>query len=247
MRTVVAKVVLALAGAVAAAVLGARGADVIDVSGAVALALLVVVALVAVATASSTAISEYRRKRAEIAVADAERALTAALWTIVDLLEATGTRVDFRDLSLAVYRLRQRRLRKPVLERVHMLRARNRPEASGIAWRPGLGVLGTCLLTGKVEAQDFSELSATPELRTETDWLTLPEDIRRGLRWAQFDVARGKYGTIVAAPSSSSGSGGPSVVLGCATLDGPPDMVAELSATPVVNQMLMAADGLLQP
>jgi hypothetical protein len=239
------KVVLAALGAGATAGLSLRAVGRWSPSGTVTVALVVVIAVVAVLSSATAAIGDYRRKRRAGAERDAERALTAALWAIVDLLEASGHKVDYRDLSLSVYRLRKRRLRPAELRRVHMLRARNRPEASGIRWAPGIGAIGTCVQTGRLVAQDFAALSSSPELRTAADWQTLPEEVRLGLSWDQFTAARGKYGTVVAAAVTEDRPVG-SVIIGCIALDGPPDMEDELSATSVVNRALEAAKGLLQ-
>ena len=245
MRSVAGKIGLALVGAVAAAVLAARGAKLITTSDRTALAALVVVALVAVLTPAWAANSDSRRRRAAREEVDAEQALSAALWTIIDLLEASGLDVDYRDFSLSVYRLRTSRSRETELLLVHRERARNRAASSGITWRPGLGVIGTCVQTRDVAAQDFAALSTAPDLASPQDWAALPDEVRLGLSWEQFSQARGKYGTIVAAPSTTTRQGR-TVVLGCAALDGPPDMVDALTEAPVINQMLLAADGLLQ-
>lgn len=243
MRGVLGKVLLAVLGAAAAGALSLRGARLWTPSDAVTVALVVVIALVAVLSSTTTAVSDYRRTRRASAEQDAEQALTAALWAVVDLLEASGTSIDYRDLSLSVHRVR-RRWRGTRLERVHMLRARNRPEASGILWKPGLGAIGTCVQEGRVVAQDFAALSAADELRTADDWATLPDVVRLGLSWEQFGAARGKYGTIVAAPVVGT-RGGHSVVTGCVALDGPAGMEEQLSAPAVVNRMLEAAHGVL--
>jgi hypothetical protein len=244
-RGVIGKIVLAVLGAAAAAGLSLRATRRWSPSDTVTVVLVVIVAVVAVLSSVTTAIGDYRRQRRIAATQDAEQALTAALWAIVDLLEASGVPIDYRDLSLSVYRLHRRTGRRSSLRRVHMLRARNRPEASGIRWKPGLGVIGTCVQQGRLVAQDFAAISDLPDLRTEADWATLPDDVRLGLSWDQFSAARGKYGTIVAAPVYAPGKRG-SVITGCIALDGPPDMEDELSATPVVNQMLEAANGVLQ-
>jgi hypothetical protein len=243
-RGVVVKVVLAVLGAGAAAGLALRSAKLWTPSDRVTIALVVAVAVVAVISSSMAAVGDVRRQRRAGADQDAERALTAALWAIVDLLEASGTPVDYRDLSLSVYRLRRRRLRTPQLRRVHMLRARNRPEASGIRWAPGRGVIGTCVETGRLVAQDFAALSDAPDLRTAEDWDELPAEVRLGLTWEQFCAARDKYGTVVAAAVTVDRPAG-SEIIGCIALDGPRDLEDELSATPVVNRALEAAQGLL--
>lgn len=243
-RGLLGKSLLAVLGAVAASGLSLRGAELWTPSDAVTVTLIVVVAVVAVLSTITTAVGEYRRKRRTGAEQDAERALTAALWAIVDLLETSGTDIDYRDLSLSVYRLRKRTIRGGQLQRVHMVRARNRPQASGITWKPGLGVIGTCVQEGHLVAQDFAAISDSPDLRTEADWTALPDVVRLGLSWEQFSAARGKYGTIVASPVYAPG-GGHSVIVGCIALDGPPDMEDDLSSTAVVNRMLEAANGLL--
>lgn len=237
--------VLAVAGAVAAATLAYRGFRPSAVPSWLTLTAIVTAAFVAAVSPIWAAAGDFLRKRAETAEQDAELALIAALWSIVDLLEASQVDIDFRDLGLGVYRLQQRRWRDPVLRRVHLVRARNRPAASGISWRPGLGVIGRCVQTGQVEFQDFSLLSDNAELQAADDWAELPSDVTLGLSWDQFTAARGKYGTIVAAPITASGTTG-STVVGCVALDGPPGREAELSGTAIVNRMGEAADGLLQ-
>lgn len=245
MGGLIVKVVLAALGAGATAGLTLRATGRWSPSDTVTVTLIAVVAVVAVLSSVTAALGDYRRKRRAAVDQDADRALTAALWAIVDLLEASGRRIDYRDLSLSVYRLRTRMLRPPELRRVHMLRARNRPEASGIRWSPGVGAIGTCVRTGRLVAQDFAALSDSPDLRTAADWLMLPDEIRLGLSWEQFSAARGKYGTVVAAAVTEDRPEG-SAIIGCIALDGPPDMEDQLSATPVVNRALEAGSGLLR-
>ncbi|WP_432526107.1 hypothetical protein [Kineococcus mangrovi] len=151
--------------------------------------------------------------------------LSGALWAVVD---ATG--LDPRDLSVAGYRLVRPWGRAPRLSRVHRVRARRRPVASGVRWAPGMGVVGECVATGAVVARDVTTLDAAGD--------------RQGLSPEEFRRVRGKYAVVVAVPLVED-SGARSSVTGCLALDGPSGSLERLDTAQVVG-VLEAASRALQ-
>ena len=180
-------------------------------------ALVATAALVAFVVATGAAVEEYRGRRAEARREDLALVLTGAAWAVHDL-----TGIDFRELGLAVYRVRRERLRpaRGVLVRVHRERAARRPAASGVVWRPGKGVIGQCVAVGTDVGQDVGAdsrpwLHAGPE-----QWPGVPEHVRSGLTYEEFVRVRGKYHVVLATPVIVD-SGRSSEVIGCVALDGP--------------------------
>ncbi|GAA0311033.1 hypothetical protein [Kineococcus aurantiacus] len=187
--------------------------------------LVVVTALLAIVPAVLQAVSTARGRRAAAARELWDDLLSGALWAVVDASAA-----DPRDLALAGYRLDASRRRPARLSRVHRVRARRRPAASGVRWAPGKGVIGECVATGTVVARDVTALDAAGE--------------RQGLTPEEFRLVRGKYAVVVAVPLVDD-AGASSAVTGCLALDGPPGSLEQLT-TPEVLGVLEATSRALQ-
>jgi hypothetical protein len=180
--------------------------------------LVVITAVIATGTSSATAWGEYRRKQAENRREDADFFLRGARWAVHDV-----TGLDVRDLGVACYAVRRSRLpgARPVLRRIGRVRSTRRPTASGVRWRPGVGVVGVCVRDGQavvrdVEADERAWLTATRE-----DWDTIvPEHVKVGLSYEEFRRVRGKYHVVLAVPIITE-QGQRSKVVGCVALDGP--------------------------
>lgn len=218
---------LAVLAAAAGAALGLQRSGLWGPSGTVVVVLVVLTAFLAVASTATQAVSGVltRRRAGERELHD--DLLAGASWAVVD---ATGGRVDPRDLALAAYRVRSSPLRAPRLVRVHRVRARRRPGASGVRWAPGKGVIGECVATGAVLARDVGALDAAGE--------------RQGLSVEEFRAVRGKYAVVVAVPLVDD-AGEASRVTGCLALDGPAGSL-ELLSTPAVLGVLEATSRALQ-
>jgi hypothetical protein len=220
-----------LALAVLAAAVGAGlaldRADLWNPSSAVVVTLVVLTAVLAVVSTLEHVIARLLDRRAAGDRELHDDLLSGALWAVVD---ATGGALDPRDLAVAAYRLRTPFLRAPWLARVHRVRARRRPVASGVRWAPGKGVIGECVASGAVVARDVSAPDASGE--------------RQGLSVEEFRRVSGKYAVVVAVPMVDD-AGETSRVTGCLALDGPSGAL-ELLRTPAVLGVLEATSRALQ-
>ncbi|WP_432542101.1 hypothetical protein [Kineococcus sp. SYSU DK002] len=228
------RLVLDVALVVLAALVGAglalERAELWDTSSTVVAVLILATALLAIVPAVLRAVAEVRGRRTAALRELHEDVLSGALWALAD---ASG--LDPRDLALAAYRVRRPRWRAATLERVHRVRARRRPGASGVAWAPGKGVIGECVASGAVVARDVAAAEGAGD--------------PQGLSEAEIARVRGKYPVVVAVPLVDD-SGSRSAVTGCLALDGPagslpaltrPDVLAVLEATARTLQRLTGA------
>jgi hypothetical protein len=217
-------VALAVAAALAAALLALDRASLWTPSDTVVVTLVVLTAVMAVVPAVVKAVTTVRGRRTVALRELYDDLLSGALWAVVD---ATGA--DPRDLALAGYRLVRPWGRAARLARVHRVRARRRPVASGVRWAPGKGVLGECVATGGVVARDVTALDAAGE--------------RQGLTPEEFRRVSGKYAVVVAVPLVDD-SGPSSAVTGCLVLDGPRGWLDRLSSPEVLGVLEATARAL---
>lgn len=187
--------------------------------------LVVAASVIAIGSSVAGAVGEYRSRQAEAHQDDAGFLLRGGAWAISDL-----TGIDVRDLGLAVYQVR----REPILRwrqylaRVRRERAMLRPEASGVVWRPGKGVIGKCVQDGVVVGQDRARDEAPWLNATLDDWKhRVPEHVRSGLTYDEFRRTRGKYHVVIASPVTVEGRRSTRTV-GCVALDGPAGSYARL-------------------
>jgi hypothetical protein len=218
---------LAVLAAAVGAALGLERAGLWHPGDVVLVVLVVLTAVLAVASTATQAVARLLGRRREAARDLHDDLLSGALWAVVD---ATGGRVDPRDLALGAYRVATPLLGAPRLARVHRVRARRRPVASGVRWAPGKGVIGECVATGAVVARDVTGPDAAGE--------------RQGLSAEEFRAVRGKYAVVVAVPLVDD-AGETSRVTGCLALDGPAGTL-ELLRAPVVLGVLEATSRALQ-
>ncbi|MEZ0166018.1 hypothetical protein AB2L27_14760 [Kineococcus sp. LSe6-4] len=208
-------VALAALAAVLAALLALSRSGVWTASDAVVVTLVALTAVVAVVPAVARAVATVRDRRTAARREVFDDLLSGAVWAVAD---ATG--LDPRDLALAGYRLVRPWGRAPRLARVHRVRARRRPVASGVRWAPGKGVVGECVATGAVVARDVTVLDEAGE--------------RQGLDPEEFRRVRGKYAVVVAVPLVED-SGASSAVTGALVLDGPAGSLAQLTGPDVLG------------
>ena len=243
MTKAVAKTLAALLAAAAGAILALNGAKLVAAPVRVVIACIVTSAALAAVTTIGGAWSEWRRRRQGARRELADLSLTAAAWAIVDQV---GGGLDFRDLGVAVYRVGRLwwwpfRLR---LLRLHRVRASRRPTASHVDWRPGKGVIGTCVARGEVVAVDLAQMYRDLGHPTGAEWPSVPEEIRLGLSYEEYLDVRGKYGVVIASPLIED-SGTSSTIAGCVALDGPEGALDSLSSDEVLGLLNSTAQGLL--
>jgi hypothetical protein len=228
------KVVIALFGTVVTALLAANSAGVWRPRRDVVIGLIATAAVLAVGSSTAAAIGEYRRQRGEVRREDVAFLLTGAAWELFDL-----TAIDPRELGLAVYVVRRERLLwwRRRLVRLHRERAARRPTASDVVWRPGKGVIGTCVARGEDVGQDTDSDYRAVWDRTRAEWDTeVPDTIKLGLSYDEWLRVRGKYGAVIATPIIDD-TGRETRVVGCVALDGASGTFARLSA-PDARQVL---------
>ncbi len=246
MLKAVGKTVAAVAAALAAALLALNGARLISVPRSVLLGAVVISAVLAAFTTSAASWAEWRSRRVGARRTSAEFQLTSTLWAIVDQTAAAGP-IDYRDLGLAVYRCRRRwwwpRVR---LVRQDRVRASHRPGVSDVVWRPGKGVIGTCVSTGSMVAIDVSELYGSLGRPDPQDWAEAPGDVTMGLDYAEYLDLRDKYDVVVAVPMTDQG--GPTTkVTGCVALDGPSGRLATLTTVEIIDLLANLVRNLTLP
>jgi hypothetical protein len=187
---------------------------------------------------TASAIGEHREQKR---IASTEH-LRYALRTLAFAVAET-TRIDVRELGLAVYVVRvdwptpwRRRLDRVVRERsVH------RPTAARVEWRPGKGVIGRCVATGTDVAQDVAADMAPWEDATREDWdLRIPAEVKAGFTFEEFQQMHGRYHVVVATPILDD-TGRATSVVGCLALDGPAGSYDELAADDVRAAMAALA------
>lgn len=243
MLRLTASVAAAVVAAAASALLALSSARVVRLSRTELVTAIVLVAVLAAASTTAQAVSQWRARRLGARREAAAVVLDGAAWAVVD---ATG--LDYRDLGLAAYVVRRPPLAPWTrrLHRVHRVRARRRPAASGVTWRPGKGVIGACVEQGQVVAVDVRADHTAVWPCTQEEWETgvVPPEIRLGLSWSEFLDVREKYDVVVATPMLDA-SGPETRVVGCVALDGPAGSLDRLSADDVLALLDSAATSLL--
>jgi len=241
---VVAKTLGALLAAVAAVVLALDGADAIEAPIRVLVACIVTSAALAAVSTIGSAWGEWRSRRAGRRREVVEILLESAAWAVVDQV---GPPLDYRDLGIAAYRTERSRWRpwRNQLRRVHRVRASRRPVSSDVEWRPGKGVIGTCVSRGEVVAVDMARLYAELGEPSAAEWAQVPEDTRLGLSYAEYLDLRDKYAVVVATPIIDD-TGPRSRVIGCVALDGPEGRLHQLATDEVLGLLNFAGRALLQ-
>ncbi len=238
----IAKTLAAVLAAAAGAVLALNGADVIVAPVELVIGCVVTSAALAALATIGAAWGEWRRRRLGARRDLVELQLTATLWAIVDQV---GGAVDYRDLGLAVYGVR-RRWWWPFaaqLQRRYRVQASRRPTASHVRWRPGKGVIGTCVSKGEVVAVDLARMYAALGQPTAEEWAAVPEDVRLGLDYTEYLDVRDKYAVVVASPLIDD-SGPRATVVGCLALDGPDGSYATLTTAEVLGLLNSRAQAL---
>jgi hypothetical protein len=205
-------------------------------SGPVGASLLIAGVLVAFVTATEAAIDQRRHGRvAELR--EQARAVLAPL--LLELEEATG--INARQLGVAAYRIRRPvwPFGKERLERLLRLQLLIRV-ASGIVWRPGVGVIGQCVLRGEDVVENLATLDEQLGSVSAEDWNGLGSDLTYGFSYAEFQRVRGKYSVVLASPMIKETPLG-SRVVGCISVDGPRGSFQALASEEIRGLVAAAA------
>lgn len=227
---------MAAASAATAVALGLHQAGVLALSSTTRIVLVALAAAVAFVSSTVVAVGDWRRQRAEARRDDVAFALRGVAFAVQDL-----TGIDIRELGLAAYVVRRSPLRpwRQVLTRVHRERSARRPAASGIVWRPGVGVIGDCVRSQEAVGQDVGVDQAPYADVDRAGWAAVPEHVKAGLTFEEFQRVVGKYHVVVAVPLIDDTRQRTRAV-GCVALDGPAGSYAALW-TPDVRDALMSA------
>lgn len=204
--------------------------------GPFAAGLLIAGVFVAFVTATEAAVDQRRHGRvAELR--EQARAVLAPL--LLELEEATG--INARELGVAAYRIRKPiwPLGKTRLERLLRLQLLIKV-ASGIVWRPGVGVVGQCIQRGEDVVENLATLDEQLASVTPAEWDTLGDDLTYGFSYAEFQRVRGKYGVVLASPMIRETPLG-SRVVGCVSVDAPPGSFQALASNDIRALVAAAA------
>lgn len=162
----------------------------------------------------------------------------AHMWAIAGI-----SGVDVRDLGMSLYVLRRRLLRGPVLER--LLRERQLPSVlpTSVSWRPGKGIVGACVQERRALARDvgLDHEAFGDATRAEWDTGVVPDDVKQGMSYDEFERITGKYGAIFAVPLIDP-TGRTGRVIGCLSLDGPPGSFPRLDVDAIHGELAYCAD-----
>lgn len=184
-----------------------------------------------------SAITQVKRVRFEERKHQTRFILQTASFRIQDL-----TGIDTRDLGIAAYAtVRWGWCLWPWQERLRPL-DRVRPKqsaASGVRWRPGVGIVGQCVKHGKDVMEDLDEFDSRFAGVSKGRRQRMKEDDRLGLAYEEFMKLKGKFGVVMASPIIDPKD---SSVLGCVSLDGPAGSGTQLFEIAVRKVLAAAAD-----
>ena len=139
---------------------------------------------------------------------------------------------------------RPTRIRKPIwpfgktrLERLLRLQLLIKV-ASGIVWRPGVGVVGQCIQRGEDVVENLATLDEQLASVTPDEWDSLGDDLTYGFTYAEFQRVRGKWrGPGQSDDQAPLGSR----VVGCVSVDGPAGSFQALASTEIRALVAAAA------
>jgi hypothetical protein len=192
--------------------------------------------------ALSSAVGQVRTRQSERLREQIRGILAPLAFELQDL-----TVIDVRELGLAVYQRRRwgwwRWPWEQRLYRLHRERPR-RAAVSGIAWRPGVGVIGRCVDRGQDVWEDLAFLDDQLGQVGAGDWAALGPDVTYGLSFADYQRVRGKFGVVLATPLVREAPTGAQVV-GCISVDAPGGTVQQLASDEARSAVAAAADLLM--
>ncbi|WP_139306984.1 hypothetical protein [Modestobacter sp. DSM 44400] len=245
------KVLAAVAAGVLTLITAMTTAKVWKFSEETVLATALVAAALAFCSATSSAWTDYRGRRRRALDEHVATHVRTCFWSIYDI---TQKKINPKDLGIAAYvvgldRPRMRAWYAPYwrlkrLRRLHRERPRHYNETTGLIWRPGKGIIGTCV---EREGDAYADVAADwePYLKaSKEEWDALDKQITQGLSHGEFRslVDSGKrLGVIVASPIFKNGK-----AVGCVAVDGPPGTIAYnlLTSQAVKDQLGNAASGI---
>ena len=231
------RMIAAATTAGAATALGLQQVGLWNASRPVDAALVMLGTTAGFATATEAAWDDHRRRKGE----DLRESVRAVLSPLLfDLQDATG--ISARRLGVAAYRRHSSiwPWRPERLERLLRLRPVNQG-ASGIVWRPGVGVIGQCVERGEDVIEDLATLDEQLADVGADEWSTLASDLTYGFTFDEYQRVRGKYGVVLATPIIHETPAG-SRIVGCVSVDGPPDSFDVMADEAVRGAAASAAD-----
>lgn len=236
-RLLALKVIWAVLAAGVALVLTLGEAGAWKISASTKVVLITAAAVISVASTVLAATAEFRRQRGDALAGHARAILVPLAFVLQDL-----TGIDVRDQGIAAY-VRRRTWWWPFRERlVRVYRERPRlASASGVRWRPGVGVIGRCVALGQDVCVDVGTLDEVLTGVTGEEWGQLDEEERLGLTYDEHVRLSGRYGVVLATPILLEHPTGGKVV-GCLAIDGPVGSYDRIAATDVRAQAAAAAE-----
>jgi hypothetical protein len=198
--------------------------------------LVVAGVVVAFVTATEAAVDQWRHGRV-VKLREQARAILSPL--LLELEEVTG--ISTRQLGVSAYRIRRRiwpfgQLRLERLLRLQLLIR----VSSGIAWRPGVGVIGQCVQRGEDIVENIAALDEQLSDVPPHEWESLGDDLTYGFTYDEFLRVRGKYGVVLATPMIRETPLG-SRVIGCVSVDAPADAFAVMASKEIRGLVAAAA------
>ena len=195
-----------------------------------------VAVLISLVGSLSSIVSQYRR-----GVRERRRDMLRALLQPVVLRIQDLTGIDVRDLGLAAYVLQRpgwwRWPWQPRLRRMYRVRPKI-AAMSHVDWRPGKGVIGSCVERGQDVAEDVAALDDLLKDETRETW---DSSRAHGLTYDEWLDTRGKYGVILATPILGEDPSG-SAVLGALVLEGPAGAFTTIVTDEVRSELASVAD-----
>ncbi|MEY9212511.1 hypothetical protein NI17_005285 [Thermobifida halotolerans] len=176
----------------------------------------------------ASAVQQWRSANAEVTLRNVQQGATHALNALLFRIQ-DETGIDMRDLGATVHLRTRTGLWPRRRERlVPVARVRFRAtSASGIVWRPGVGVIGCCVELGKLLVMDVAALDRRLEGTSAAEWEELRSKERPdpggqaltlGMSYREWQRAKGKFSVVLATPLLGRSSTG-SKVLGCVSVD----------------------------
>jgi len=118
------------------------------------------------------------------------------------------------DIGIQAFQVSGRWPRRERQERIAKVRLRP-VSSSGVSWEKGKGVIGRCWATHAPQYEDLEAHFAEYNGFGADEWNALPEGVRFGLSFDDFQRLKGKYGTVAAVPIKDAIG----KYLGCVTAD----------------------------
>ena len=163
-------------------------------------------------------VARIRDKRKRLADEQLERIRQVMLMALSDISDIASLGCQDLGVHLFVPKHRfPRGLREPTLERLLRVRLSSVPVPSEVNWIRGKGIVGSCWLQERDVGMDLHGLHSLHYGCDEAHWAKVPEAVRMGMTYQDFQRTQGKHGWVLATPITRSVGG----VVGIISVDGP--------------------------